>query len=179
MRSAKVKTHARNILFIIPGLFICFMIFPSSALADPYWSIGISGGSAGINGFTFSFSDFCGIPVHYAPPCGQAYGYYDSYPKYQNNFQREGCKHQMNRPDGPPRNDSKHDKYKQNLNRTNSHNQNFSRPDGFKRNTPGMKQYSQNMPRPDQGNRCFSRPDREKQRQWEARMMNTVVTLPR
>ena len=206
MRLTTVRPSIRNMHVTVLGLFICFMVIPSSSFADPYWSIGLSGGNAGINGFTLSIGDYGGIPVYIdqygppcGPPCGYAYGYYDSYPRYRNNFHHEGYSHHMSGPNGYRQNGPRQNQYNQGMSRPNQHNQNYNRPNGYQQNGPRQNQYNQSMSRPNQHNQNFNRPNgyqqngsiqnqqrqnidrqkREKQHQWEMRMMNTSMTFPR
>lgn len=178
MRPTNARPLSRNMLVTIPGLFLCFMVIPTSSFADPFWSIGVSGGNAGINGFTLSISDYCGgyygIPVymnHYGPPCGPACGYYYGYPRRyyhnypgpywgRNNYHREGRPpHHMNGPNG----------YQQDGPRPNSHNQNYNRPNGHQQDGPRQSRQMQNT----------SRTNRDRQHQWEMSMMNRGMNSPR
>ena len=171
MRLTSVRPSIRNMLVTVLGLFICFMVIPSSSFADPYWSIGLSGGNAGINGFTLSIGDYGGIPVYidqYGPPCGYAYGYYDSYPRYRNNFPHKGYSHHMSGPNGYRQNGPRQNQYNQGMSRPNQHNQNYNRPNGYQQNGSIQNQQRQNI----------DRQKREKQHQWEMRMMNTSMTFP-
>ena len=158
MRFTTVRPSVRNMLVTVLGLFTCFMVIPSSTLADPYWSIGLSGGHAGINGFTLSIGDYGGIPVFIdrdRPRYGHAY---------------EGrSSHHMNRPNEYPRNDYRHNQYRQNMSRPNPHVQNYNRPDAYRQDGSMQNQHGRNI----------DRQKREKQRQWEMRMMNTSMTSPR
>lgn len=194
MRLTTVSASIRNMLVTILGLFICFMVIPSSSFADPFWSIGISGGNGGINGFTLSIGDYGGIPVYIdqsGPPRGHACDYYDVHPKHhwgRENYHDEGIPHPMNRPHG----------YQQNSPRQNPHNQNYNRPDGYQQNGPRQNQHNQGMSRPDgyrqngyrqtqsgqdmgrqnKNMQNISRPNRDRQHQWEMSMMNEGMSRP-
>jgi hypothetical protein len=168
MRLTTIRPSTRNMFVTILGLFISFMVIPSSSFADPIWSIGLSGGSAGINGFTFSISDYSGIPVYInqdGPPCGQAYGYYDDYPRrdgWRHGYREQVNPYHMNRPNGYPRNDYRQDQYRQNMDRPNPHNQNYNRPNGYQQNGSIQNHQVQNI----------DKQKREKQHLWEMSMMN-------
>jgi hypothetical protein len=166
MRFTTVRPSISNMLITIMKLFICFMVIPSSSFADPFWSIGISGGNGGINGFTLSIGDYGGIPIYIeqdGPPCGHSYGYYDDHPggyyhNYPrpnwrgNNFHHEGNPHPMNGQNG----------YQQNGLGPNPHNQHFNSPNGFQQNGYRQNQQMQNI----------DKQKRETQHQWEMSMMN-------
>ena len=121
MRSTTVKPSIRNMFFTILGLFICFMVIPSSSFADPFWSIGISGGNGGINGFTLSMGDYGGIPVYIdqsGPPGGHAYDYYDNHPRQhwgRDNLHHQGTPQHMNRPNGYQQNSYRQDQHYQGM----------------------------------------------------------------
>jgi hypothetical protein len=200
MRLTTVRPSIRNMLVTILGLFICFMVIPSSSFADPFWSIGISGGNGGINGFTLSIGDYGGIPVYIEQsgyPCGHAYDYYDDHLRRdwrRNDFRDGDIPHHMNRPNGYQRND-----YRQNQYRQNPHVQSYNRPDTYQQNGSRQKQYSQSLSRPNQNIQNFNRPNgyqqngsiqnqprqnidrqkREKQHKWEMSMMSKSMTFPR
>lgn len=172
MRSTTFKPSIRNMLVTILGLFTCFMVIPSSSYADPFWSIGVSGGNEGINGFTLSMSDYGGIPVYVEqsrPPCrppyGHAYGYYNDHPRQhwgRGNYHHEGYPQHMSRPNGYPRNGYRQDQHNQGMSRPNQHNQTYNRPDAYQQNGSLQNQQRQNI----------DRQKREKQHQWEMSMMN-------
>jgi hypothetical protein len=188
MRLTTVRPSIRNMLVTILGFFICFMIIPPSSFADPYWSIGLSGGSAGINGFTLSMGDNCGIPL-FIERNGPRYGH-----AYEGGFP-----HHMNRPNGYHRNDNRQNQYRQNMSRPNPHVQNYNRPVAYQQNGSRQDQYRQSMSRPNPNIRNYNRPDqyqqnaplqnqqrqnidkqiREKQHKWEMSMMNKSMTFPR
>ena len=206
MRSTTVRPSIRNMFFTILGLFISFIVIPSSSFADPFWSIGISGGNGGINGFTLSMGDYGGIPVYVEqsrPPCrppyGHAYGYYNDHPRQhwgRGNYHHEGYPQHMSRPNGYPRNGYRQDQHNQGMSRPNQHNQTYNRPDAYQQNgslqnqqrqtMSKPNQYAQNINRPNgyqqnnsrqnQQSQNISKPNREKQHQWEMRMMNTSMT---
>jgi len=212
MKTTEIRPFVRNMSAMIPGLFVCLMFVPSPSHADPFWSIGFSGGSSGISCFTFSISDYCRMPVyvdHSGPPCGQAHGYYEKYPRYQNNHRPGVPPHSLSGPDGRHRTESWHDQYRQDMDRAHPRIQSFSRADGLNRNSSRQDTYNRNTTRQNQSTMNFSRPDgyrqagyrnshsvqgmgardkgtqrvswpnREKQRQWEMKMMNMYATYPR
>jgi hypothetical protein len=167
-----VRSSIGNMFVTILGLFMCFMVIPSSSFADPFWSIGISGGNEGINGLTLSISDYGGIPVYSdqsGPPRGHAYGYYDDHPKQQwgrANHHDEGMPHPMNRPHG----------YQQNGYRQDQHNQNYNRPDAHQPNGDRQTHYGQDMGRQNKNMQNMARPNRDRQHQWEKGMMNNSTS---
>jgi hypothetical protein len=188
MRLTTVMPSIRNLLVTILGFFIYFMVIPPSAFADTYWSIGLSGGNEGINGFTLSIGDYGGIPVVIGRD-GPQYGHV-----YEGDIP-----HHMNRPYEYPRNDYRQNQYRQNMSRSNPHLQNYTRPVAYQQNGSRQDQYRQSMSRPNPHIQNFNRPDqyqqngslqnqqrqnidrqkREKQHQWEMSMMNKSMTFPR
>ncbi len=199
MRRTMVGQQRMTVPLAILGLFVSVVAAPSPAFAETFWSFGFSGGSAGINGFTLSISDYCGgscgIPVivdRYGPPYGNAYGSYHNHPRRdwrRHDAHGVGFPRHMNRPDGHHRDYSRDHHY----------DQRFSRPNGYQQNHAGMNRSNQGMTRPNSHSQNFGRPERyqdkgphhdrqgqdmamqkrEKQRQWETSMMNRGMNFPR
>ncbi|HXK47698.1 MAG TPA: hypothetical protein PLT09_09665 [Deltaproteobacteria bacterium] len=170
MRPLSARSFSGSMAARILGLSLFLLSIASTSFADPYWSFGFSGGSAGITGITFSLRDYggygyggyCEVPLiieRYGPPCGYPYGYYPRHHWGRDYHHYDSIRPHMNRPDGQYQGGP----------RPGPHNQNNTRPNGYQQNVPGNNRQSL-----DEGgqNRNMSRPTREQQHQWEMSRMN-------
>ncbi len=62
MRSINLRPLSRNMVARIMGLSMCFMTISLPSFADAQWSVGLSGGNEGINGFSLSIGEYYRVP---------------------------------------------------------------------------------------------------------------------
>lgn len=59
----KTLNTERSSGYVVTGLLVLLLVASSPVSAQTEWNVGISGGSEGIDGFTFSIGQYYGVPV--------------------------------------------------------------------------------------------------------------------